>query len=148
VSAAGLAGVMKDQFWDEAEGGFFYTGKAEATHRPHQGPQRQRDAVGNSVARSALLRLAALTGSAELRAPADRTLRVFHDQMAERPFTAAQMLIAADSTSVRREFAIIGDPSADDTPRSAGGTVAVRAVPGGGVEASRRGRGGHSAAAG
>ncbi len=100
-AALDLARVMVEQFWDEAEGGFYFTGKA-------------------------LLRLAKLTGRADLREKAERTLRLFRGIMEASAMAAAQMLIAYDfDLGPVKEFAVVGDPAAEETRR------VLRAVRGG-----------------
>src|SRR5262249_7902318 len=94
-AALDLAGGTVRQFWDEAEGGFFYTG------RDHEGLiARTRDAHDSSVpsangmAVTALLRLAKLTGRDDLRERAEKTLRLFSGVLTGTPRVAGQMLIA------------------------------------------------------
>jgi uncharacterized protein YyaL (SSP411 family) len=68
------------------------------------------------VAVLALLRLAKLTGRADLLEKATATLRLFHDLLANRPFVAGQMLIALDFyLGPVQEFVVVGDPAAAET---------------------------------
>jgi uncharacterized protein YyaL (SSP411 family) len=112
-----LAEVLVDQFWDEAEGGFFYTGKDhEALIVRTKDPQDGSIPSGNSMAATALLRLARLTGRQELESLAVRTLQTFAPLMAESPMAAGQMLIALDyHLGPVTEFAVIGPRSAAAT---------------------------------
>jgi uncharacterized protein YyaL (SSP411 family) len=115
--ALALAGVMIDQFWDAAEGGFWFTGRDhEQLIARTKDPQDNATPSGNSVAVLALLRLAKLTGRADLLEKATATLRLFHDLLANRPFVAGQMLLALDFyLGPVREFVVVGDPGAADT---------------------------------
>ena len=77
-AALDLAGVMVEQFWDEAEGGFFYTGRDhEQLIARTKDPHDNATPSGNAMAVTALLRLAKLTGRADLRDKAEGTLRLF-----------------------------------------------------------------------
>jgi uncharacterized protein YyaL (SSP411 family) len=92
-----LADVMVDQFWDEAGGGFFFTGKDHETLISRsKDPHDNAVPSGNSMAVTALLRLAKLTGRQDLFAKAETTLRLYRKLLAEHPMAAGQMLIALD----------------------------------------------------
>jgi uncharacterized protein YyaL (SSP411 family) len=118
-SVLDVAGVMVDQFWDAAEGGFFYTGRDhEALIARGKDPHDNATPSGNAVAATALLRLAALTGRADLRDKAEATLRLYAGLMAQHPTAAGQMLIALDfHLGPAQEVAIVGDPNAEETRR-------------------------------
>jgi uncharacterized protein YyaL (SSP411 family) len=112
-----LSGVLVNQFWDEAEGGFFYTGR---DHEPLIA--RTKDAhdssipSGNAMAATALLRLARLTGRADLEERALATLRLFSELLAASPQAAGQMLLALDfHLGPVKEFAVVGDPAVAET---------------------------------
>jgi uncharacterized protein YyaL (SSP411 family) len=119
TAALELSRVMTEQFWDEAEGGFFYTG------RDHESLiVRNKDATdnaipsGNAMAATGLLRLAKLTGRDDLRDQAERTLKLYQGLMAEHPMAAGQMLLALDFyLGPTQEIAIVGQTGADDTRR-------------------------------
>jgi uncharacterized protein len=118
-SALNLVSVMIEQFWDEAGGGFFFTGR---DHEPlitrTKDPHDSSIPSGNSMAVTALLRLAGLTGRSDLREKAETTLRLFQGLMAELPSAAGQMLIALDFyVGPVQEFAIIGESKADEARR-------------------------------
>jgi uncharacterized protein YyaL (SSP411 family) len=126
-AAVDLAGVMIEQFWDPAEAGFFFTGKDH-----EQLIARTKDShdsstpSGNSMAVTALLRLAKLTGRLDFQEKAEATLRAFRGLIAQAPTAAGQMLIALDFyLGPVEEFAVVGDPSRDDTRR------VLRAIRGG-----------------
>jgi uncharacterized protein YyaL (SSP411 family) len=118
-SALDLTRVMIDQFWDEGEGGFFYTGK------DHENLiARNKDAhdnaipSGNAMAVTALLRLAELTGRTDLRSKVEATLRLNRALLGAHPLAAGQMLIALDFyLGPVTEFAIVGDPMSEDVQR-------------------------------
>ncbi|MSR83734.1 MAG: thioredoxin domain-containing protein [Candidatus Latescibacteria bacterium] len=89
--------AMIERFWDDKEGGFFFTaGTAEAlivrTKSPHDNPTPSGNALGALV----LLRLGEMTGDGELRAKAERTLQLFGGLMRQVPSASAQMLCALD----------------------------------------------------
>jgi uncharacterized protein YyaL (SSP411 family) len=118
-AALGLADVMVEQFWDPAEGGFFYTGKDhEQLIARTKDPHDNAIPSGNSMAVTGLLRLAKLTGRADLREKAEQTLRLYRGLLAGHPMAAGQMLVALDFyLGPVREFAIVGDPDAEETRR-------------------------------
>jgi uncharacterized protein YyaL (SSP411 family) len=109
---------MVEQFWDDKEGGFFYTG------RDHEGliarskdPHDNATPSGNAVAVTALLRLVKLTGRADLQQKAERTLRLYAGLMEEHPSAAGQMLLALDFyLGPVREYALLS-PDEDGTRR-------------------------------
>src|SRR5262249_20360130 len=110
-SALDVARVMIEQFWDEAEGGFFYTGKDhEALIARNKDPHDNAIPSGNAMAVTALLRLAELTGRADLRDKAEATLRLYRGLLGSHPLATGQMLIALDFfLGPVTEFAVVGD---------------------------------------
>ncbi len=128
--AVDLARVMVDEFHDPEKGGFFYTG------RSHEALiVRQKDAYdnatpsGNAMAATALARLAALTGRADLADLARSTLQSVHLLLEKAPTAAGQSLVALDFVlAPAREFAVIagGDP---DGFRAALGAIHERFLP-------------------
>ncbi|MBI2804789.1 MAG: thioredoxin domain-containing protein [Planctomycetes bacterium] len=115
-SARSLAGVMIEQFWDDAEGGFFYTGKDHETLIARgKDPHDNATPSGNSMAVTALLRLAKLTGDKDLFDKAERTLQLFRGLMERSPMAAGQMLCALDfHLGPVKEIAVIGDADHPD----------------------------------
>lgn len=119
TSAADLAQVMLDQFADPDQPGFF------STARQHEeliarAKEFQDSSIpsGNSLAATALLRLAKLTGRAAFLDHGEATLRAAYPLMAKAPQAAGQMLIALDFwLGPVQEFAIVGDPAKEDTRR-------------------------------
>jgi uncharacterized protein YyaL (SSP411 family) len=116
-AALQLAEVMIDQFWDRAEGGFFYT----ANDHEHliartKDPHDSSIPSGNSMAVTALLRLGKLTGRRELLDKAEKTLHLFRQLLNAAPQATAQMLNALDFyLGPVDEVAVIGDGEANDT---------------------------------
>jgi uncharacterized protein YyaL (SSP411 family) len=110
ASAQSLTRVMIEQFWDEAEGGFYFTGKDHETLLArNKDPHDNATPSGNSMAVTALLRLAKLTGDADYLGKADRTLKLFRGLMARSPMAAGQMLIALDFyLGPVQEIAVVG----------------------------------------
>jgi uncharacterized protein YyaL (SSP411 family) len=119
-AALDLTQVMIEQFWDPAKGGFFYTGRDhEQLIARSKDPQDNAIPSGNSMAVTALLRLAKLTGRVDLHEKATATLRLFSGLLASHPLAFGQMLVAVDFyLSPVQEFAVVGDPSAEDTRRA------------------------------
>jgi uncharacterized protein YyaL (SSP411 family) len=116
-AALDLASVMIDQFWDENDGGFYFTG------RDHESLiTRTKDLLdnatpsGNAMAATALLRLAKLTGRRDLQDKAGATLQLCRGLMAERPMGCGQMLLALDfHLGPVQEFAVVGDPASEES---------------------------------
>jgi len=118
-AALDLAEVMVDQFWDPAEGGFFYTGRDHETLIARsKDPYDNAIPSGNSMAVTALLRLVKLTGRMDLQEKAETTLQLYRGLLAAQPLAAAQMLLALDFfLGPVQEIAIVGDPSAEEVRR-------------------------------
>jgi uncharacterized protein YyaL (SSP411 family) len=118
-AALDLAQVMIGQFWDPAEGGFFYTGKDhEELIARTKDPHDSSIPSGNSMAVTALLRLGKLTGRVDLLEKAETTLRLFAGLMTSTPLAAGQMLVALDFyLGPVEEVAVVGDPGRDETHR-------------------------------
>ncbi len=117
TEALKLTDLMIDQFWDEDQGGFYFVGR---DHEPlivrGKDPQDGSVPSGNSMAVTALLRLAKLTGRSDLAAKAERTLRVFGDSMKQAPTAFGQMLVALDFyLGPVDEIAVVGPNSSPDT---------------------------------
>jgi uncharacterized protein YyaL (SSP411 family) len=119
TAALELVRVMIDQFWDDQDGGFFYTGRDhEALIARTKDPHDSAVPSGNAVATTVLLRLAKLTGRTDLADKAEATLRLYRGLLAEHPLSAGQMLIALDfRLGPVEEVAVVGDPAAEGTRR-------------------------------
>jgi uncharacterized protein YyaL (SSP411 family) len=120
AAALDLARGIIDQFWDASEAGFFYTGRDhERLIARGKDPHDNATPSGNALAVTALLRLAKLTGRAELLEKAEATLRSYTGLLASHSFAAGQMLIALDFyLGPVKEIAVVGDPAAEDTRRA------------------------------
>jgi uncharacterized protein YyaL (SSP411 family) len=113
ASARELSAIMIEQFWDESEGGFYFTGKDHETLITRsKDPHDNATPSGNAMAVTGLLRLAKLTGDTDLLAKTERTLRLFAGLMGRSPMAAGQMLCALDFyLGPTKEIAIVGDPA-------------------------------------
>ncbi|MGF1583155.1 MAG: thioredoxin domain-containing protein, partial [Gemmataceae bacterium] len=115
--AASLARVMIEQFWDDKDGAFYFTGR-DHEELIARNKDMQDGAVpsGNSMAATALLRLGKLTGESLFLETAERTLHAFHGIMQQHPAACAQMFLAlVFLMGPLDEFAVVGDIYADDT---------------------------------
>jgi uncharacterized protein len=108
-AALDLAQVMIAEFADAADGGFFYTGTSHEALIA-----RQKDAYdnatpsGNAMAATALLRLGALTGRADLSEAGRATLGSVRAILEKAPSAAGQSLVALDfDLAPALEFAVI-----------------------------------------
>ncbi|MFO0967945.1 MAG: thioredoxin domain-containing protein [Gemmataceae bacterium] len=121
-TALELAGTLAEQFWDETEGGFFYTSKDhEALIARNKDPHDNATPSGNAMAVTGLLRLAKLTGRRDLQAMAEKTLSLYRGLMTQAPTAAGQMLIALDfHLGPVAELAIIGPKENVETKRVLG----------------------------
>ena len=110
--AVGLTKTMISEFWDEEDGGFFFTGKSH-----EQLIVRTKDYFdnatpsGNSVAAEVLLRLAVLTDYEDYRRRAVTVLRLIADPARRFPTGFGRALCAIDFYLARvKEIAVIGEP--------------------------------------
>ena len=109
-AAEELARVMVEQFWDEDEGGFFFTGKDHETLIARtKDPHDNATPSGNSMAVTGLLRLFKLTGKRAWHDKAEKTLELYRGLLQSSPMAAGQMLNALDFyLGPVQEFAVIG----------------------------------------
>jgi uncharacterized protein YyaL (SSP411 family) len=115
--AVALAEVMISKFHDPEEGGFWQS-PASATEliARMKDDYDGAEPSGNSVAVMTLLRLAAITGRTDLRAPAETTLRAFADRMQRAPQAVPAMLAALDFwLAPLRRVVITGPASSGQT---------------------------------
>ncbi len=115
--AQGLVRTMIEQFWDETDGGFFFTGlDHEALITRSKDYYDNAIPAGNSVAAHLLLRLSLLTGEQEYRQKAEQILKLLAPAMLRSPSAFGHLLCALDyDLSSPYEIAIIGSPEAKDT---------------------------------
>ena len=89
--------TLFSQFWDDAEGGCFFT-----SHDHERLIQRMKTGTdgaipsGNAVAASVLLRLFSFTGEERYYERAGQILKVFHAVMVQNPYSSAAMLCSLD----------------------------------------------------
>ncbi len=115
--AIAFSEVLLTRFWDEQEGGFFFTSADHETLI-----SRSKSAFdgsipsGNSVAAFVLLRLFYLTENQDYLSKAETVLRLFYDGMQQNPFGFSNMLCALDFYLRRpEEIVLLGEPTAPDT---------------------------------
>ncbi|MCX5906077.1 MAG: thioredoxin domain-containing protein, partial [Deltaproteobacteria bacterium] len=116
AEASRLNQIVIELFWDEKQGGFFYTGKdSEPLITRMKDLYDGAIPSGNSVAALNLLRLSRLTGNVGLEEMADRMLRTFAASMGEYPMAYTQFLNFLDFVvGPSREIVICGDPQEQD----------------------------------
>ncbi|MCZ6631916.1 MAG: thioredoxin domain-containing protein [bacterium] len=112
-----LTETMIAQFWDEKEGGFFYTGTDhEALIVRSKNPYDNAIPSGNSVGAFVLMRLGALLGREDFWDKAERTIRLFQPFLKEMPSGFGHMACALDFFQQRPvEVAIVGSLTEADT---------------------------------
>jgi uncharacterized protein YyaL (SSP411 family) len=115
--ALGLTTTMLDEFWDEQDGAFFYTGKSHENLIV-----RSKDFFdnatpsGNSVAADILLRIGLLTENSDYQRRAATILRLTAASLRRYGPGFGRMLCALDfHLGKPREIAIVGISGSDDT---------------------------------
>ncbi len=114
-----LTKTMVAQFWDEKEGGFYFT--AENTE---QGFHRRKEVYdgalpsGNSVALLNLLRLSRLSGDSEFEELASKTLRAFSGEAQMAPTAHTFLLLAVDFAAGPAYNVILVGDSDEDSMRN------------------------------
>jgi uncharacterized protein len=115
-SALELAAIMIDEFGDAGPGGFFFTGRRhEALIARQKDIHDNATPSGSGLAATALLRLGALTGRADLTQAGKKALEAIDSVLEREPAACGQSLIALDFLlSNVTEFAVIaGDDRAE-----------------------------------
>ena len=109
--AVELAEIMSDEFWDEAGGGFFYTGRSHERLIAQSKPIFDGSIPsGNAVATQVLLRLYHYKGKEDYLKRAERILRAYYNAMENQPFGFAHMLAALDFYLQKpKEVVLVGD---------------------------------------
>ena len=117
AEAKSLTDRMIDEFWDEEEGGFFFTGK---THE--ELIVRSKDYFdnaipsGNSVAAEVLLKLSVLTGDEKYTRFATAIFRLVSSSIRRYPSAFGRALCALDFfLNAPKEIVIIGEQEAEET---------------------------------
>ena len=112
-----LTATMIEEFWDDEEGAFFYTG------RSHENLiVRSKDffdnatPAGNSVAAEILLRIGLLTDDADYHRRAATILRTMASTVQRYPSGFGRLLCALDFyLGTPKEIALVGEPGAPET---------------------------------
>jgi uncharacterized protein YyaL (SSP411 family) len=115
--ARSLTATMIDEFWDDQEGGFFYTG------RSHEDLiVRSKDffdnatPAGNSVTAEVLLRIGLLTDNSDYQRRAATILRLMTSTVQRYPAGFGRLLCAFDFyLGAPKEIALIGEPGTSET---------------------------------
>ncbi|MGH9971017.1 MAG: thioredoxin domain-containing protein, partial [Pyrinomonadaceae bacterium] len=112
-----ITNKMIDEFWDDRDGGFFYTGKShESLIVRSKDYFDNATPSGNSVATEVLLRLATLTDDQEFRRRAVSVLRLVAESLRRYPSGFGRSLCALDfHLATLKEIAIIGDRDSHET---------------------------------
>jgi len=114
--AEDLSQRMIYQFWDEKNGGFFFTGKEnEPLIARSKNPYDNAVPSANSVALFNLTKLGYLTGEEAFKSKAEQILHLFHNFLQQHPSGFTQMLSGLSFFLNPQEIGIIG--SRDD-PRT------------------------------
>jgi uncharacterized protein YyaL (SSP411 family) len=103
---------MIHQFWDERNGGFFFTGvENESLIARSKNPYDNAIPSANSIAVFNLIRLGYLTGEESLKQKAEQILHLFHSFLDQHPSGFAQMLSGLSFSLDPQEVGIIGSKS-------------------------------------
>src|SRR5687767_14549733 len=115
--AVKLTETMIREFWDEQDGGFFYTGNShEELIVCSKDFFDNATPSGNSVAAEVLLRLSVLTGNSDFERRATTILRLTSDTMRRYPSGFGRLLGALDFHLARpKELAVIGSAETGET---------------------------------
>jgi uncharacterized protein YyaL (SSP411 family) len=114
-----LNGLMLDLFWDDENGGFYFSGLA------NEGLVARKKEIydgalpsANSVAALNMLRLGRMTGRTELEKKADELLKAFGSQLGQYPGVHTHLLMALDfALGPTQEIVVSGDPADERTRR-------------------------------
>jgi uncharacterized protein YyaL (SSP411 family) len=106
-----LCEIMLREFWDEKDGGFFYTGNSHESLISRAKPIFDASIPsGNAMATQLLLRLHHITGREDYRERAEKVLRAYYDAMESQPFGFAHLLCALNFYLAKpKEIVVIGD---------------------------------------
>ena len=116
-SAVGLTKTMIEQFWDEKNGGFFFTDKNSDEAVPRL-KQTYDGAVpsGNSMALFNLLRLARLSGESSFEDYARKLLKAFSDVVKNQPLGHTFLLVGLEfALGPSYNVVLVGDPADKNT---------------------------------
>jgi len=106
-----LAETMIREFWDDTDGGFFFTGISHEKLISRTKPFSDSSIPsGNSMASQALLRLYHYTGKEDYLKKAEKVLRLHYDTIEKQPFGFAHMLSALDFYLEKpKEIVLVGE---------------------------------------
>ncbi|MDO8687211.1 MAG: thioredoxin domain-containing protein, partial [Dehalococcoidales bacterium] len=130
VKAMELNQHLIEHFWDDKNGGFYFTSD------DNEGIlMRQKEIYdgaipsGNSIAMLNLLRLGRITADSALEQKAAQIGRAFSERVQQSPSAYTQLMTAIDfAVGPSYEIAIVGDPAADDT-RAMLRAIDIRFIP-------------------
>ena len=108
-------------FWDEQNGGLFFSGKEAEEELPFKVKDAYDGALpsGNSVAALNMLRIAHFTGDKEMREKALRLMESFSASLRQAPSNYTAMLSALDfALGPVREMVLVGRTLEEDTERA------------------------------
>jgi uncharacterized protein YyaL (SSP411 family) len=114
-AAVELTDTMILRFWDDKDGGFYFTAKGVENAMPRR-KEVYDGAVpsGNSVALLNLLRLALLTGTPKYRELASQLLKVFSEDVKSAPAGHTFMLVGVDfAVGPAHNVILVGEPQED-----------------------------------
>jgi uncharacterized protein YyaL (SSP411 family) len=111
--AEGLASILLREFWDDADGAFFFTGESHEQLISRAKPVYDGSVPsGNAAAAQFLLRLYYFTGSDDYLVRAEKVLRSYYGAMQNQPFGFAHMLCALDLfLNKPKEIVVVGRQS-------------------------------------
>jgi uncharacterized protein YyaL (SSP411 family) len=111
-----LMTTMLEEFWDDAQGAFFFTGKShEALITRTKSAFDQAIPSGTSVATKNLLRLYHYTGREDYLQRAEQVLHLFKRPMEQQPSGCGGLLAALDFYLHKpQEIVLVGNPDAPD----------------------------------
>ena len=116
-TALSLNGEMIKYFWDEQDGGFYFTAE-DAEELIVRQKEIYDGAIpsGNSVATLNLFRLARITANTDFEDKANMILRAFSKDVQSAPSGYTQMMVALGfGIGPSYEIVIVGEPEAEDT---------------------------------
>ena len=115
--AVEFAEAMIREFWDEAEGAFFFTGGSHEKLISRTKPAFDGSIPsGNSVATHLLLRLYRYTGKEDYLLRAEKVLRLYREAMESQPFGFTHLLCALDFYLEKpKEIVVVGEREHQDT---------------------------------
>jgi uncharacterized protein YyaL (SSP411 family) len=121
-AAKELTKTMTERFWDDNDGGFYFTAKGAENAVP-----RRKEAYdgalpsGNSVALLNLLRLALLTGDSAYEDVASRVMKVFSEDVKRAPTAHTFMLVGVDfAVGPAYNVILVGDRQEEGAQRMLG----------------------------